>query len=53
MPRPSKNNELGSGTDAAEMAVVNAPYVASYIHMGNKIGTLVGLTARGAITSTI
>ena len=30
------------------MATVSAPYVASYIHMGNKIGTLVGLTAEAA-----
>ena len=39
---------IGEKIEVAEMAVVNAPYVASYIHMGNKIGTLVGLTAEAA-----
>ena len=39
---------IGEKIEVAEMATVNAPYVASYIHMGNKIGTLVGLTAEAA-----
>ena len=36
---------IGEKIEVAELATVSAPYVASYIHMGNKIGTLVGLTA--------
>jgi elongation factor Ts len=36
---------IGEKLEVAELATVNAAYVASYIHMGNKIGTLVGLTA--------
>ena len=36
---------IGEKIEVAELATVNAAYVASYIHMGNKIGTLVGLTA--------
>lgn len=36
---------IGEKIEVAEMAVVEAPYVASYIHMGNKIATLIGLTA--------
>ena len=39
---------IGEKIEVAEMATVSAPYVASYIHMGNKIGTLVGLTAEAA-----
>lgn len=36
---------IGEKIEVAEMATMEAPYVASYIHMGNKIATLVGLTA--------
>ena len=39
---------IGEKIEVAEMATIIAPYVASYIHMGNKIGTLVGLTAEAA-----
>ena len=39
---------IGEKIEVAELATVNAAYVASYIHMGNKIGTLVGLTAEAA-----
>lgn len=39
---------IGEKIEVAEYATVSAPYVASYIHMGNKIGTLVGLTAEAA-----
>ena len=39
---------IGEKIEVAEMATVHAPYVASYIHMGNKIGTLVGLTAEAS-----
>ena len=39
---------IGEKIEVAEMASVHAPYVASYIHMGNKIGTLVGLTAEAS-----
>ena len=39
---------IGEKIEVAEMATVSAPFVASYIHMGNKIGTLVGLTAEAA-----
>jgi elongation factor Ts len=39
---------IGEKIEVSELATVNAAYVASYIHMGNKIGTLVGLTAEAA-----
>jgi len=39
---------IGEKIEVAELATVQAAYVASYIHMGNKIGTLVGLTAESA-----
>ena len=39
---------IGEKIEVAELATIDAPYVASYIHMGNKIGTLVGLTAEAA-----
>ena len=39
---------IGEKIEVAELATVQAAYVASYIHMGNKIGTLVGLTAEAA-----
>ena len=39
---------IGEKIEVAEYATVAAPFVASYIHMGNKIGTLVGLTAEAA-----
>ena len=39
---------IGEKIEVAEYAVLEAAYVASYIHMGNKIGTLVGLTAEAA-----
>ncbi len=37
---------IGEKIEVSELASVSAPYVASYIHMGNKIGTLIGLTAQ-------
>ena len=39
---------IGEKIEVAELATVQAAYVASYIHMGNKIGTLVGLSAEAA-----
>ena len=39
---------IGEKIEVAELATIHAPYVASYIHMGNKIGTLVGLTVEAA-----
>ena len=39
---------IGEKIDISGYEKVSAPFVASYIHMGNKIGTLVGLTAEAA-----
>ncbi len=39
---------IGEKIEVAEMATIEAPYVASYIHMGNKIATLVGLSSEAA-----
>ena len=36
---------IGEKIEVAELAVVSAPFVGSYIHNGNKIATLVGLSA--------
>lgn len=36
---------IGEKIDISGFEKVSAPFVASYIHMGNKIGTLVGLNA--------
>lgn len=39
---------IGEKIDLRDYEMVEAPYVASYIHMGNKIGTLVALSDEAA-----
>ena len=39
---------IGEKIEVAQLALVNAPFVGSYIHMGNKIATLVGLSAEAS-----